>query len=253
MYLIYVDESGDIGLRNSPSQYFVLSGLVVHELRWHSTLDAIIACRRNLRATYGLKLREEIHAADFLHHPGDLSRINKWKRVQLMRDVLQFEAGLHDVSVINVLVDKGNKAATDDVFEIAWRALVQRFHNTISRKNFPGPQNPQDFGILIADRTDEVKLRSLLRRMRRYNPVPSQFGSGYRQVLLDTMVEDPVHRDSGHSYFIQLADVNAYFLYQRESPCGYIKRKGGVHYFEKLEPVLCKVAAPRDPFGVVRL
>ena len=34
MYLMYVDESGDVGMVNSPSRYFVLVGLVLHELRW---------------------------------------------------------------------------------------------------------------------------------------------------------------------------------------------------------------------------
>jgi len=48
MYFFYVDESGDTGLVNSPSRYFVLSGIVVHELKWHDTLEAIIAFRRSL-------------------------------------------------------------------------------------------------------------------------------------------------------------------------------------------------------------
>ena len=83
-------------------------------------------------------------------------------------------------------------------------------HNTLSRRNFPGPQNPEDFGLLFADKTDEPKLRQLLRRMRHFNPVPNKGGDGtYRQIPLTTLVEDPVHRDSRHSYFIQLADVNA--------------------------------------------
>lgn len=31
MYFMYVDESGDPGMLVSPTRYFVLSGLVVHE------------------------------------------------------------------------------------------------------------------------------------------------------------------------------------------------------------------------------
>ena len=34
MFLMYVDESGDSGLINSPSTHFVLSGLVIHESDW---------------------------------------------------------------------------------------------------------------------------------------------------------------------------------------------------------------------------
>lgn len=41
MYLMYVDESGDPGLTSSPTRYFVLSGIVIHELRWAICLDQL--------------------------------------------------------------------------------------------------------------------------------------------------------------------------------------------------------------------
>ncbi len=55
MYLMYVDESGDIGLHNSPTRYFVLSGLVVHELRWQDTLDQFIDFRHRMRRQFTLR------------------------------------------------------------------------------------------------------------------------------------------------------------------------------------------------------
>lgn len=60
MYLMYVDESGDTGLVNSKTDYFVLTGLVIHELRWQLYLEQLIAFRQRLKQQYGLKLREEI-------------------------------------------------------------------------------------------------------------------------------------------------------------------------------------------------
>ena len=253
MYFLYVDESGDTGLRGSPARYFILSGFVVHELRWHQTLEEIIIFRRTLRERYGLKLREELHAAHFLHKPGDLARIRKDIRLRIIREVVDFQAGLPDVNVLNVLVDKSRKPPDYNVFEKAWTVMIQRFENTISHRNFQGPQNPQDHGLLIVDRTDEPKLRNLARRLRRYNPVPNIGGVGYRQLRIRTFVEDPVHRDSLHSYFIQLADVNAYCLLQREHPNGYFLRKGARSFFNRLGPVLCKVASSSDPHGIVRL
>ncbi len=251
MYLLYVDESGDVGTQGSPGRYFCLSGMVVHELRWHETLEAIIEFRRYLRERYGLKLREEVHAQHFVHKPGDLVRIAKSLRLRMLRDVLDFQARLPDLSVINVVVDKEGKGPEADVFGMAWTTLVQRFHNTISHKNFPGPQNPDDCGLLVVDRTDEVKLRTLTRRMRRHNPVPRAFGEGTFRLPITTLVEDAVHRDSGHSYFIQLADVNAYFLYQRYHACKYVKKKGAQNYFNRLDPVLCRVASRNHPDGIV--
>lgn len=259
MYLIYVDESGDVGLTNSPTRFFVLSGLVVHELRWRSTFEAIVAFRRDLRQRYGLKLRDEIHAHAFIHRPAELARIPKSLRVRILRDVIDFQASMSDVSVLNVVVDKSGKSAGYNVFDNAWMVFLQRFHNTLSYRNFPGPRNPQDLGMLIADQTDEVRLRKLVRRLRRYNPVPhdQQYAQrnapGYRQLLMDLIVEDPVTRDSKHSYFVQLADVNAFFLYQKMAPNTYLKKKGAQNYFNRLDPVLCKVASRTHPQGIVML
>ncbi|MES9861827.1 MAG: DUF3800 domain-containing protein [Candidatus Thiodiazotropha sp. 4PDIVS1] len=193
MYFLYADESGDVGTKNSPTKYFCLSGFVVHELRWHETLEAII----------------------------------------------------------NVVVDKQNKAQEIDVFEMAWTTLIQRFHNTLSYKNFPGPQNADDRGMLVVDRTDEVKLRNMTRRMRRYNPIPSAYGGASLAKPITTIVEDAVHRDSLHSYFIQLADVNAYFLLQKYDPCKYVKNKGGTNYFSRLNSALCTVACKSHSQGIV--
>jgi hypothetical protein len=43
MYFMYVDESGDPGLVGSPTRYFTLTGMVVHELRWHETLNKLVS------------------------------------------------------------------------------------------------------------------------------------------------------------------------------------------------------------------
>jgi hypothetical protein len=254
MYLIYVDESGDIGLTNSPTSFFCLSGLVLHELRWLPILEEIVAFRRALRARYGLKLRQEIRAHAFIQRPGkELQSIQRSVRLKILGDVLRFEASLPDISIINIVVDKTARAPGFDIFDFAWKTLIQRFHNTLSHRNFPGPQNPEDRGLVIMDRTDQKKLQLLLRRGRRFNPVPSLTSSITRQLPLITMVEDPNPRDSKHSYFTQLADVNAYFLHQRMRPCRYIRKKGATRYFDLLDPVLCKVASRTDPQGIVRL
>lgn len=179
MYLLYVDESGDTGLTGSPTNYFALSGFVVHELRWHETLERILQFRSDLRRRYGLKLREEIHSAEMMHKPGNLARIAKSLRLRLLRDILDFQANLPDVNIINVIVNKTNKPPGYDVFETAWETMIQRFHNTLSYRNFPGPQNPQDNGLLVVDKTEVKRLRDLRRRMGRFNPVPNLGGPGY--------------------------------------------------------------------------
>lgn len=255
MYLMYVDESGDCGLVNSPTRYFVLSGLVLHELRWHQCLEQIQAYRQRMRGAFGLKLREEIHAAAMLNRPGKLVRIKRNDRLTIIRAFADELAAMADLHVINIVVDKQGKPADYDVFLHAWRALVQRFANTMTHRNFPGPRNADERGMVLADYTDTVKLTRLMRQMRRYNPVPNQSGHGlgYRNMQLGNIAEDPSFRNSQDSYFIQAADVLAFLLYQHIAPSAYMRKKSGHNYFLRLDPILCKVAATHDPYGIVRL
>ena len=255
MYIMYVDESGDCGMVDSPTRFFVLSGLVVHELRWHACLDQLIDFRRRMRETFGLKLPEEIHAAAYLTRPGPLVRIKKNDRLTILRFFAKELASMTNFSAINVVIDKEGKPDSYDVFEHAWQALIQRFENTILHRNFPGPMNPDERGLLMPDDTDTKKLQRLLRRMRRYNPIPRQAwaGPGYRDLPLTSIVEDPSFRRSVESYFRQAADLIAFLLYQKHTPNAHIREKGAVHYFDRLDPILCRAASSSDSRGVVRL
>ncbi len=255
MYLMYVDESGDTGLVNSPTRYFVLTGLVVHELRWQAYLDQFISFRGHMRARFGLKLREEIHSAAMINHPGPLVRIKRNDRLTIIREFADEIASMSDTNIINIVVDKANKAPDYDVFEVAWKALIQRFENTLSRHNFTGPANPDERGMIFPDHTDDKKVQVLLRQMRRYNPIPHMqtYGTGYRNLALASIVEDPSFRDSKHSYFVQAVDCAAFLLHQNLVPNRYMRKKSGQNYFNRLQPVLCKVASLSDPMGIVRL
>ncbi len=173
----------------------------------------------------------------------------------MIRHFTQELASLPDVSIITVVVDKSTKPPSYDAFEMAWKVLMQRFENTIAYRNFPGPQNADDRGMIIADDTDVTKLRALLRKMRKFNNVPSlpQHSTARRNLAIKNLVEDPVFRDSKDSLFIQAADLCAFLAYQAESPNAYIRKQGAQNLFAKLSPVLCKVASKTDPLGVVRL
>lgn len=216
--------------------------MVVHELRWKQTLDELIQFRRNLKARFGLRLREEIHASPLLSKPGPLARIHKSERLEILRRYADKLASMPHLSFINVVVDKKTKPANTDVFELAWKVLVQRFENTLAHHNFAGPRNPDDMGMIFPDRSEEKKHNALLSKMRAYNPIPNVMAAGFRNLQIRCVVEDANFRDSAHSYFIQSVDVAA-----------YMKKKSGQNYFNRLAPVLCRVATPRDPRGVVCL
>jgi len=255
MYFMYVDESGDNGLLNSPTRYFTLSGIIIHELRWNECLEQLIEFRKRMRNSFGLLMREEIHSAHLINRPGELVRIKRNDRLTIIRAFINEVAHLPDINIINVVVDKQDKSEEYDVMSKAWEALIQRFSNTMSSRNFPGPVNTDERGMIIPDNTDVNKIRSLLRKMRKYNPVPNQsnYGQGYRNLTIRNLVEDPFFKDSRDSYFIQAADVVAFSLYQSIAPSAYMKKKYAKNYFYKLDRVLCKRASSKDPNGIVRL
>jgi Protein of unknown function (DUF3800) len=252
MYLMYVDESGDPGLANSPTKYFVLSGLVVHELRWREFVDQILAFRRRMKTTYGLGMREEIHAAEFVRSSASV-KLTRNIRYLILKHFTTELSRMDWLSVTNVVIDKSNKPANYDVFENAWKLLFQRFENTLAHGNFPRPQNPEDMGLVICDDTNGGKLSKLMRRMGSYNPIPNQShaGLGYRNMPIKRVLEDPNLRDSKNSHPIQAADLCAYLLYQHLCPNSYMRKIGGKNLFNALSPVLNKKASSKNNMGIV--
>lgn len=206
-----------------------------------------------MRSKFGLLLREEIHCAGMINKPGAMVRIKRNDRLTIRRNFAVELASMSDLNIINVAIDKHGKPADYDVTESAWTILVQRFSNTMSHRNFAGPANPDERGMVIPDMSEVKKITSILRRMRKYNPVPSKIGAGsYRNLLIGNLIEDPYFKDSEHSYYSQAADLAAFLLYQKLQPSSYAKKKGITNYFNKLDPVLCKVALSSDPQGIVR-
>lgn len=252
MYLMYVDESGDTGVSKGSSKYFILSALVLHELRWYDFLDSCIEFRRKMKEATSFKLREEIHAQVMVNgRSSQFHGIERNQRLMILRNTIDWIASQDAVGVLTVIVEKDQFTDPKTIFERGWATLLQRFENTMKAHNFPGPTNADERGMVIADNTSGEDLRNLQRKMRRYNPIPSKYGSYSRNIPVKLIIEDPVFRDSRHSYFVQMVDVIAYFASQYLKPNKTVKKQGATKYFERLDPVLVKKASPADPFGRV--
>lgn len=253
MYLMYVDESGDTGRKAGSSQYFCLSGLVVHESDWRNMINALLAHRKVLRANYGLPVRAEIHASEYMQR--GVFGLEKHIRLAVLRNVLDEVAKLNYLSLTHVVVDKTGKPPEYDVLQAAWGTLFQRFENTLLYGNFHGGHK-QDYGMVITDATAGTKLMRLMRRMAVYNQIPSNSlnAGGSRNIPIVKIIEDPSGRDSAESLPIQVCDVAVYFLMQFLKPNSYIRRKHASNYFTRLQPILNKYASRTDrSFGIVRL
>ncbi|PPK87326.1 uncharacterized protein DUF3800 [Neolewinella xylanilytica] len=243
MYLMYIDESGDTGHNNSPTDHFVVSAIVIHEEDWLNVLNDFIKFRRAVKEKFGLKMSEEIHAAPWLNNnPNLYPPISKWDRMVILRACLKWLNNRSDISVFAVRCYKPANR-NKDVFDLTWEYFIQRFNNTLEHGNFPkGRKN--DRGLVMPDNTHGKKLTKLMRRMRRYNIVPSKLsthGLGARQLNVKLVIEDPAMRDSKDSYIHQLADVVAFFIRMNYEPNRYVRKKGAHNFARKF---LSKVLNP---------
>lgn len=257
MRFLYVDESGDPGIWDAtkpvnarPSQHYILSGLIIKDSNWRNYLLALVDVRRHLNAAYGLPVRQELHGAE-LFRPATPSykALKRIVRRAIYRDALtMFAARLPDARIINVHLDKATpkyvSSTTGDIQNLAWSRLLQRFHTELTLR--------RDFGIVFADETNEAKIRALLRKMRVYNQVPSHFG-GSRSMPLTNLLEDPVIRESKHSFYIQVADMAAHALYRKLYPKKTLRRWNAHGLFDLLTPILHRPASRSDPHGIVHL
>ena len=100
---------------------------------------------------------------------------------------------------------------------MAWSRLLQRYDTYLKKE-------AKDKGIVIVDDTDSIKLQSLQRKMRVYNPLPSHYSNNSYNSPIDNIIEDPFSRNSNQSYFIQTVDVIAHLLYRKEYPKGSLKK-----------------------------
>ncbi len=261
---MYVDESGDPGsltaatpIHLRPSLHYILTGVVMPDTKWQEYLTAMIDIRRSLRNHYGLRMRDELHGTELINpRKGSVYKQmagGRRQRVQLYRDVLtEVTARMPAIRIINVHLDKLNPAYASstapgtDFEERAWEWLIQRFSNYLRISC------GQDLGMVLADETNEVKIRRVVRKIRVHNQVGSMYGGSY-SVSVDNIVEDPVMRKSQHSYFVQIADLVSHALYRKLHKKNSYRKFNVDRLFDIVDPVLLKAAARRQPQGIVQL
>ena len=204
MYLVYFDESGDTGVGNSPTTWFVIGAVLVHETVWTVTLDALVTIRRRLRETLGISPREELKAGHFQSGRGPFFHLNMThrQRMSLYSDLMYFQSKL-PIECFAVAVHKPSLVQMRmDVRATAWTIGLQVLQRHLVLQD--------ERAVLFPDEGNGRFFRRLVRRLRpqwslsQYGIASSQFGS------LRRILEDPSDRRSHDSYFVPLADMNAY-------------------------------------------
>lgn len=214
MYLAYVDESGDDGREGS--QTYALGCVMVDGSAWAETFDRLIAFRRFVRDAFGLRIRDEIKANYLLRNAGpfrDLTnQLSEVARFKLYRSCMRIQPKLN-LSTFSVVIDKmraNERSGTRPASDIGWEYLLQRLERRASHENTEI--------LLVHDEGDTLTIRKRARKARRAGSAGSAFGTGLLSVPFLRMLDDPVPRRSHESYFLQLADLNAYAAFRRLYP-----------------------------------
>jgi hypothetical protein len=207
MYLAYFDESGDSGhpaVVATPTRFFVLSGVILHQDNWMPTLNRLIDIRRILRDQYNIPARPEIKGQHIRPGRGVFRGLpmTQAQRLTLYRELMQFqEARLDGLRCFCIAINKGKIIRRDmDIREVAWTYALQRIDRFCEENN--------DKAIIFPDEGHGMFIRRILRRIRRHQQISGYFG-GVRNIPAERIVEDPNDRQSHDSYLIQLADWNA--------------------------------------------
>lgn len=205
MHLCYFDESGDAGYNNSPTPTFTLATIIVDEKDWLSTLDQIVFFRKFLRKRYGLRLHDEIKANYLIHNTGPFKRlkVSDDARRSIYRGFMRFQQKCATVTTFAIVINKqAIQKRTIDPRDQAWTYAIQRLerHGNARGCNMK----------VFPDEGHGMFIRRKLRKMRRFSVVKSAFGGPSLAREAKNIIEDSSDRESHESYFVQLADLNAY-------------------------------------------
>lgn len=212
MYLAYVDESGDRGPQGSQS--YSLGCVVVRASQWPESFDALIRFRRFLRDKTGLPMRAEIKANFLIGNKGDLRPLGLSEKTRrfIYRGLLRLQPRL-GFQAFAIVINKPllfQRRADADVMAYAWTFMMQRLEHLT--------RHPQDQILILHDEGEPETIRKIARRFRRFGTAGSLFGGGYVIPPFVGLIDDPVSRNSRHSYFLQLADLTAYAGFRRIFP-----------------------------------
>lgn len=212
MKIVYVDETGDPAGNPSMggSREFAIGAVVIDSSAWNVALDELIALRRDIRSRLGVPMTEEIKASHLVRNEGWFRHkgLRPSLREQIFRDHLRKLEAI-GAQCFTVWVDKSGTTALIDVKRKAWDMLFQRLQKTF----------PTDPILLVHDDGDAKYIRGHARRVRRHLTAGLVSG-GSTALPVSLLLEDPVARDSKHSYFVQCADLVAYAAAKSMIPGG---------------------------------
>jgi hypothetical protein len=214
MYFAYFDESGDSGMdAASPTATFSLACVLIRDTAWLDALDQTVKFRKFLKDQFRIPLKAEIKAAWLIHNKGDVrvANLSFSARMAAYMASMRFQRKAQLFKTFSVVIKKREiNARNIDPRERAWHFAIQRLERF-------GSSNSAMIHV-IPDEGHADFIIKKIRAMRRFHFVPAAFGGDALRRDARNIVEDASERNSKRSYFIQLADLNAYASFRKVFP-----------------------------------
>ncbi len=243
MFVFYVDASFD-------QEKFVVSALRLPLAEWRECFDRAKQFRQDLKKQYGIYVRKELHARDFVSGRGDYSSkmLSKGLRCRIFGEILTSITALPEVEIINVCV--AVPGCPVDPYLRAVERLLNRIQANL--------EDNQTCGLVIFDEGKEGMIRKVARQRVVFNWIPSKYGGWQtgqprKNIAISRVLEDPIFKRSESSYFLQLVDAVAFAILKKEvAPTPRVTKYRLDTAFTALQGVFCLKASPDDPQGIER-
>lgn len=225
MYLVYIDESGShsdgsyvLGQNNwaprnaRESEYFVLTGLVVHQNDWKTLFKKLKGIRENVKNTHGIPLNEYIHATELVTGSGKWRHnsrrtFTRSKRAHLLKNLCHEYAQLRKYCYYGSVIAKKSSGGFCNPLscrELSYERLLNRLEMDL-----------KDDYVIIHDGQEDGAVVRILRKKRVFNFVQG------KKFTLEKLIEDPLFKRANNSYFLQAVDHISYVLlhlYDKQLP-----------------------------------
>ncbi len=202
-HIAYIDDSGD-------SNSMVLGCVIVPVDKWGTVFNELVTFRSRLSKELSFPMGNEMKTTH-LFTPSGGGRWRKLrtpmrKRIGVYKSALRLLGDMAPVvqTIAVVAPDRHHPKIQENAIQDCWQVLLERL------ERFSFKREPQTEVILVPDEGNPLTVRKLARRRRRFAYAPSAFPGGSSQkVPFPRLVEDPLHRNSRDSYFLQWADFVA--------------------------------------------
>jgi hypothetical protein len=207
VHFIYLDESGDPGLINSPTKHYILAGLSVSHADWHKVDERLRAFRRWAGDVHGLDPRHEIHAAEFLGAANMHCGLRREQRLLVIRRLMAVLSDSPELRFFGWIADK----ESPEPLQRAGNRCIMDLKDWLTSGDFSSSNHL----FIIHDQMHQT---------------PEAWHGDFHAHIIGR----PLSQSSRESRQLQVADLTAYLLKQSLQPNRFLKEQGAHHLIRRL-------------------